>query len=221
MCGNFIFSQNAFIVGLTGGIGSGKTSVSQLLSHYHIPIIDADIISHCVTDSDSLVLARLRAAFGSSIFDNHGNLDRQMLGDLVFTDEKARMQLNSIVHPRILEIIKNQIQALIEEKNPIVVVDAALIYESGIEKKFHKIVVVFAPLKQRLSRIHQRDKLSHKNILERINAQMSLDEKVKRADYVVHNNYSLLALRHQVRKLYAWLINQNRTQRSEMYKPYD
>ena len=210
MLGNSLFSQNAFVVGLTGGIGSGKTSVGRLLTHYRVPVINADKISHQVTDSDNVVLNQLRKVFGSSIFDSQNNLNRRLLGEIVFAHEEARVQLNSIIHPRILEIIDTQIKELAEGENPIVIVDAALIYEIKIEDMFHKIIVVFAPLEQRLARIRQRDKLLNKSILERINAQMSLDTKVKRADYVVYNNNSLLALRHQVRKLYTWLKLQNR-----------
>jgi dephospho-CoA kinase len=210
MPNNSLFSHNTFVVGLTGGIGSGKTSVGRLLTHYYVPVIDADKISHQVTDSDTIVLNQLRKLFGSSIFDNNDTLNRKLLGELVFAHKEARMQLNSIIHPRILEIINTQIKKLATGDNPIVVVDAALIYEIKIEDMFHKIIVVFAPLEQRLARIRQRDKLLDENILERINAQMSLDTKVKRADYVVYNHKSLLALRHQVRKLYTWLKLQNR-----------
>lgn len=196
---------HAMVVGLTGGIGSGKTSVARLLAHYHISIIDADIIARQVTDSDEAVREALRCNFGPELFDDRGRLRRERLGDMVFADERARSRLNSIVHPRILEITREQIRRLAAGGAPLIIVDAALIYEIGIEHTFSKIVVVYAPLEQRLARLRTRNGLHTDSILQRISAQLPLEEKVNKADYVIYNTSTLMALRRQVRALYAWL----------------
>ena len=144
------------------------------------------------------------------MYDENGSLRRAQLGELIFSDKNARAKLNNILHPRILEILRQRISQLAECGASLVIVDAALIYESGIEAHFDKVVVVYAPLEQRLARLRQRDGLKTDSILERINAQLPLEKKVNRADFVVYNSFSLFALRRQARTLHAWLLALNR-----------
>ncbi|MBC7186810.1 MAG: dephospho-CoA kinase [Calditrichaeota bacterium] len=193
------------VVGLTGGIGSGKSAVARLLSRYGLPIIDADAVGHEVTSSDPTVQAALRDAFGEQIFAPGGGLRREQLAAIVFADPQARQRLNAIVHPPMRQRIDAQVAACLAEGHPIVVVDAALLGEADLVSHMDYLVVVYAPLKERVERIRRRNGLGEEEVRARIAAQMPLEEKVRLADYVVENTGSLFALRAQVRALYSWL----------------
>jgi len=192
-------------VGLTGGIGSGKSAVARLLAHFKIPIIDADAIAADLTNNDKEIHKALRNAFGAEYFDKNGTLNRAELGRLVFSDGKALRVLNDIVHPKVLRNIQQRIKELEKQKHAIIVVDAALIYEINIERQFDVVVVVDAPLQMRVDRIKKRDNLSDAQIMQRIKAQMPLDIKAARADYVIDNSGSLFSLRSAVHNLIDWL----------------
>lgn len=197
--------MRALKVGLTGGIGSGKSAVAHLLAHYEIPIIDADVIAADLTNNDAEIHTALRNTFGAKYFENRGTLKRAELGKLVFSDEKALRALNDILHPKILFHIQQRIKELEKKKQTIIVVDAALIYEIKIERQFDVVIVADAPLQMRVNRIKKRDNLPDEQIMQRINAQMPLEKKVQCADYVIDNSGSLFSLRGKVRALLDWL----------------
>ncbi|MCR4439750.1 MAG: dephospho-CoA kinase [bacterium] len=193
------------VVGLTGGIGSGKSAVARLLSRYGLPVIHADAIGHEVTSSDPAVQAALRAAFGEQIFAPDGKLRREELAAIVFAHPQARQKLNAIVHPPMRQRIDAQVAAHLATGAPIVVVDAALLGEADLVSHMDYLVVVYAPLEERVERIRRRNGLSEEQVRARMAAQMPLEEKVRLADYVVENSGSLFALRAQVRALFSWL----------------
>lgn len=193
------------VVGLTGGIGSGKSAVARLLSRYGLPIIDADAVGHEVTSTDPAVRAALRDAFGEQIFAPDGTLRREQLAAIVFADPQARQRLNVIMHPPMRQRIDAQVAACLAAGHLIVAVDAALLGEADLVSRMDYLVVVYAPLKARVERIRRRNGLSEEQVCARMAAQMPLEEKVRLADYVVENTGSVFALRAQVRALYSWL----------------
>ncbi len=196
---------SGLVVGLTGGIGSGKSAVARLLARFGVPVIDADAVGHEVT-SDATVRAALENAFGREIFAPNGELLRERLAAIVFADPRARQRLNDLVHPLMRTHIDQQVSAYRAAGHPIVVVDAALLGEATLVSHMDVLVVVYAPLAERIKRIRRRNGLSAEEALMRINAQMPLEEKMRLADYVIENTGSLLALRRKVRALYSWLL---------------
>ncbi len=203
--------SGGFVAGLTGGIGSGKSVVARLLARYGLPIIDADAVGHQLTATDEDVRAALRSAFGPGIFDPEGHLLRERLARIVFADPRARTRLNAIVHPPMRRHIDARVRALIRQGHRVVVVDGALLAEVNLVSHLDALVVVYAPLNERIARIRRRDGLSEQEIMARIAAQMPLAEKLRLADFVVYNTGSVWALRRKVRALYAWLQERSRT----------
>ncbi len=203
--------SGGFVAGLTGGIGSGKSVVARLLARYGLPIIDADAVGHQLTATDEDVRAALRSAFGPGIFDPEGHLLRERLARVVFADPRARTRLNAIVHPPMRRHIDARVRALIRQGHRVVVVEGALLGEVNLVSHLDALVVVYAPLNERIARIRRRDGLSEQEIMARIAAQMPLAEKLRLADFVVYNTGSVWALRRQGRALYAWLQERSRT----------
>ena len=197
-------ASHGIVVGLTGGIGSGKSLVARLLSRYGVPIIDADAVGREVV-SDRRMRGALRAAFGAQIFEQNGEVLRERLAAIVFADRGARERLNAIAHPPMRQRIDQRVSALLAAGHPIVVVDAALLGEATLVSHIDFLVVVYAPLAQRIERIRRRSGLSAQEALMRVAAQMPLEEKLRLADYVVDNSGSLFGLRREVRKLHCWL----------------
>lgn len=179
--------------------------MARLLAHFDLPVIDADAVGHQVT-SEPTVQAALQEAFGRQIFAAKGELIRERLAAIVFADPKARQRLNDIVHPLMRTRIDQQVTACRSAGHPIVVVDAALLGEATLVSNMDVLVVVYAPLAERIERIRRRNGLSVEEVLKRVNAQMPLEEKLRLADYVVENTGPLLALRRKVRALYSWLL---------------
>ncbi|HAT53791.1 MAG TPA: dephospho-CoA kinase [Lactobacillus sp.] len=186
------------VIGLTGGIASGKSTVSKMFADAGVPIIDADKIAREVVAPHSRVLKRIIAAFGKQILTVDERLDRRRLGQLVFGDPKKLAQLNDIIQPVIRQVIGARIVALRAHDTPIVVLDAPLLLEQHYEADVDLIVVVTVPREVQLSRLMARDGLSLAAANERINSQMPLSKKVAVADVVVDNSQRLEETRLQV-----------------------
>ena len=198
------FSPRYF--GLAGGIASGKSTVAAMLRELGAHIIDADKIGHEMLLSTSPAFPELVAAFGRGILDSAGRIDRKKLGPLVFSDPAKLQQLNRIVHPRIIERI-SQLAAQHCSQNPgaAVVVDAALIYETGIPGRFAKAIVAWCRPEQQIERLLAKTGLSREEAEQRISSQMPAEEKRRRADFVVDCSGSLEETRRQVEDLYPVL----------------
>lgn len=195
-----------FLFGVTGGIGSGKTVVCNFLKEKDIPIIEADPLAKQLTSQLPEIRQALIEKFGDDVYTANGELNKEKLSKLVFSDPSTRLQVNDIIHPPVLHWIKEEARRLYKEENqPLVGVEAALIYESQMEQILDAVVVVNAPLENRIRWIQKRNNFSEEEILERINSQMPISEKVKRADYVLENEGSLTDLAKQVDALYDWL----------------
>lgn len=183
-------------IGLTGGVGCGVSEVARHLGSKGVPIVSGDEMGHLALNTPE-VSRPLIERFGQGILDAENLIDRSKLGAIVFADERARRDLNRIIHPTLLDMLAREVRAT-EAKHGIVVVDAALIYEWGLQGFFHKVIVVDAPLDLRISRTIARDKLTEEQVRQRIAAQMPLEKKVEKADVVISNNGTLEELHSRV-----------------------
>ena len=174
------------IIGLTGGIGSGKTTVANYFDKIGIPVYIADVEGKKITESPQ-ILETIKNVFGSAVFDE-GKLNRKKLSQIVFNDSKKLQQLNAIIHP---EVEKHFIQWVNNHSNfPLVVKETALLFESGSYKKCDFVITVIAPLEERINRVIKRDTVTREEVLERIENQLSDEYRIKNSDYIIDNTDS-------------------------------
>lgn len=193
------------LLGITGGIGSGKTTATKLLAAaLDATVVDADQIAREVVAKGSPVLAQLQAAFGADVVQSDGNLDRKLLASRAFVNEAATAKLNSITHGEIRKLINQRIAAAKEAGATEILLDHPLLFEQGGFPVAAAIVVV-ADLDVRLQRLIEQRGISREDATNRIAAQLSDDERRQRADYVLDNSGSLAQLTEQVAKLAAQL----------------
>jgi len=180
------------IVGLTGGVASGKTAISQVLKGEGAYIIDADQVARELVQPNRPAWNELIRAFGKEILQEDGSIHRKKLADKVFADPKKRKRLNQILHPRIKEEMDRRTKE-IGQKDPeaIVVIDAPLIVELGDQRDLDKLIVVASTQTQQIERLKERDGISPEEALRILSAQMPVEEKVKWADYVIRNEGSI------------------------------
>lgn len=188
----------SYIVGLTGGIASGKSTVTKQLKKLNIPVVDADVIAREVVQPKSKGLNALVKTFGQDILTAKGELDRKALGEIVFNDEAKRNRLNSILHPLIRERILEVKAEYEAEGHPVIVLDIPLLFETDYEKHCDEIMVLSVPREIQIDRLMKRDQSSKEEALSRINAQMPLAEKVAKADTVIDNSGTLEETNQQV-----------------------
>lgn len=176
-------------IGLTGGIATGKSTVSALLVSKGALLVDADVIAREVMLPGHPVLAAAVEHFGQAILLPDGTLDRRRLGDIVFHDPAERKALNDITHPAIRQEIREQMQTF-EREHPdrLVVVDIPLLFESGLEAMFEQVLLVYAPFEVQVERLMERNRLTKDEAVARIRSQMDIEEKKKRADVVIDNS---------------------------------
>lgn len=189
-------SSNMKKIALTGGIGSGKSTVANVFQQHNIPVIDADRVVHTLYQ-EAEVVDQLTKMFGNDINES-GVINRKRLGALIFHDQQAKQRLDHFFRDRITEEVTRLFQTYEEQGYTTVVYDAALIYEWGIESEFDLVIVVDAPLHDRIARICMRDHLTENDAMARIKSQMPLSEKVLRADIVIENNTTIEQLEKQI-----------------------
>ena len=200
------------VIAVTGGIGSGQTTVSNLFQNIGCKIIDVDIKAKQIIQKDELLQKDLKKALGNEIFFKDGSLNRKQLAHLALRDEAKTLELNRIIHPRMVaEVIEEMETARFSQRYPLIIVDAALIYEISIEKMFDAVIVVFANLNTRIKRVMERDDLKWAEVLARVQRQIPLEEKKSWADYVVDNNGAKEDLNKQVDNVYEELISDIKT----------
>lgn len=191
------------IIGLTGGIATGKSQVSSILSELGAMVIDADIVAREVVQKGLPAWQQLKDTFGEEYFLSNGELNRRKLGQLVFSHPDELAKLNSITHPAIKAKIEERINDLkVQGYNGIVVVDAALLLEAGWETMVDQVWVVDAPMEKRIERIMKRDNLTRDQALSRINSQMSQQERIAKADKIIYNNSNIDSLKEQVLRIW-------------------
>lgn len=188
-------------IGLTGGIASGKSTVSDWLRAHHYPLIDADRIAREVVASGEPGLSAIVSAFGQNIVLKNGTLNRQALGKLIFSDEKKRRQLNEILHPLIRERIKSKIKQFQDSGVRAVFLDIPLLFEGSLDQWTDKTIVVYVSKDNQLRRLMSRNHLTEQEALARIDSQMSLEEKRRRADEVIDNNGSVEETERQLQSI--------------------
>jgi len=186
-------------IGITGGIGSGKTTVSNYLLERGYIVIDADKVARELVEKGSPVLFELTRTFGEHILTAEGDLDRKALAAIAFSDPVKKHQLDKVMHHRILERIQSQIEELPDTE--VVFIDAALILEAGWDKYFDQIWLVDAKDETRIKRIQTRDRLTREQIRARMNAQLKGSERRRRAHRVLRNDSGKEELFRQVDRL--------------------
>ncbi len=189
------------IIGLTGGLGSGKSTVSEMLRELGATVVDADEGARVVVEPDQPALAEIRERFGDGVFAPDGGLDREKLADVVFNDEGAREDLNAITHPRVRAWMAERMQEAAAAGAPAVVLDIPLLFESGLTAGLDEIVVVWAPVEQQFKRAVARG-LRGDDARARIKAQMPIDEKRASATMVIDNSGSKDQTRRQVEEFW-------------------
>jgi len=191
------------IIGLTGGIATGKSQVSSMLSELGAIIIDADIVAREVVQKGLPAWQQIKDEFGQEYLLSNGELNRKKLGKLVFTNPDALAKLNSITHPAIKGRIEDRINNLkAQDFKGVVVVDAALLLETGWETMVDQVWVVDAPMEKRIERLMIRDNFTRDQALSRINSQMSQQERIAKADKIIYNNSDIDSLREQVQRIW-------------------
>ena len=186
------------VFGLTGGIGSGKSTAAALFRERGVPVVDADELAREAVAPGSPGLAQVLEAFGPQIRAADGSLDRKQLGALVFADGEARKRLNAITHPIVRRLSQERFAALDREGATLAGYDVPLLFEVGLDAVLRPIVVVVAREATQLERIMARDGISEEAARARLAAQLPLADKQKRADYVLYNNGTPAALAAQV-----------------------
>ncbi|MCR5482326.1 MAG: dephospho-CoA kinase [Clostridia bacterium] len=182
------------VIGLTGGIGTGKSTVSRYLSEKGCKIVDADKIAHELTAEGSPLLPVLAENFGQDVLCNDGTLDRKKLASIVFSDKEKKKRLDEIMHGRIRMIVEQKIEAYAGEGEKTVILDVPLLFETGMDNLCESVIVVDADEEVRIGRVVERDNTSAELVKARIRNQMSSEEKRRRADFVIDNSYGLSQL---------------------------
>lgn len=203
------------VIGLTGGIGTGKSTVSQILRNKGFSVIDLDVISHKVIEFPSVV-EKIVKNFGKEVLENNENnndgnrtVSREKLGKIIFSDREKRFTLNSIMHPEILRIMHKKIlECESKKENKIIFVEIQLLFEVQWEKEFDYILLVAAKRDIQVRRVLERDKRSEKEAWDIINSQMSLDEKRGKSDFVIENDGNIDDLNRKVDKFLKILEQQ-------------
>ncbi len=185
------------ILGLTGGIATGKSTVSKMFQDMNVPVIDTDLIARNVLRKGSEGYFEVLAYFGEDILLTDKEINRKLLGRLIFMNKTKRDALNEIVHPKVLEICLSQIDEFKKQKLPLVVLDVPLLYESGFNKNTDFVCVIYTTKKKQLERLMIRDLIDEEYASMKIKSQMTIEAKIIRADFVINNNHSILETKHQ------------------------
>lgn len=191
------------VYGLTGGIGSGKSTVAALLEEYGVPVVSADELSRVVVARGSEGLQAVVEAFGREVVNDAGDLDRRRMASLVFRNAERRRELEAILHPRIRDRFEQVLDALEKAGHQVAVYEVPLLFERNLQGEMKAVVLVTAPLADRVARVRARDDVTETEVRARIAAQMDEDQKRRRADYIIENNGSLDDLRREVEFLMA------------------
>ncbi|MED1722070.1 dephospho-CoA kinase [Brevibacillus parabrevis] len=191
------------ILGLTGGIATGKSTVTGMLRERGIPVIDADQIAREVVEPGKPAYEAIVRHFGKDILLEDGQIDRKGLGEIVFSDESERQKLNAIVHPEVRRVMREEAEAAEANGADIVFMDIPLLFESKLQHMVEKIVVVYAPGDMQLARMMERDELEEEQAQKRLRAQFPIDQKKLEADFLIDNSFSREETERQVEALLA------------------
>lgn len=187
-------------IGLTGGVGSGKSTVSNYMHTLGIPVIDGDKLAREAVTPGSQAMARMEQVFGKEIFNEDGTLDRLKTAEIIFTNEEKRQQLNDIIHPYIWYRTQEELYRAQDEGHSVVVLDMPLLLEISWQLRVEAVWIVEVPLEVQINRVIHRDHFTREQVLERIGKQMPTLNKLNYADVVIDNSHSVEETEGQVRE---------------------
>jgi dephospho-CoA kinase len=198
----------SLLVGLTGGMGSGKTLAASFFKDLGAFVLDADLICRKLVEPEQPAWREISDIFGKEVFTASGKLDRKRLANIIFKNPHKKMILEGIIHPKVFELEEIKYECIRKEHpNAVVIVDAALLIESGNYKKMDKVIVVNSDEKNRIDRIIARSEFSKDEVTTRINNQMPSEEKVRYADFIIENSLGKDSLRSKIIDIYSILAN--------------
>ncbi|CAB1251367.1 dephospho-CoA kinase [Clostridium sp. MT-14] len=192
-------------IGLTGGIGSGKSTVSSMLLERGIKIIDADDIARNVIEKYPAIMDDIKLIFGERYIDSSKKLKRKEFGNYIFSHECERVKYENIIIPFIKREILNNMNKLEKDNEKICIVDGATLIENQFHKNLDLVLLVWVNKRVQIQRVEKRDKLTEPQVIQRINSQMSLEEKKKYADFILDNSGTLENTRRQLEKIFSKL----------------
>ncbi|HDB5220646.1 TPA: dephospho-CoA kinase [Staphylococcus aureus] len=188
------------VIGLTGGIASGKSTVSELLSVFGFKVVDADKAAREAVKKGSKGLAQVREVFGDEAIDENGEMNRRYMGDLVFNHPEKRLELNAIIHPIVRDIMEEEEQEYLKQGYN-VIMDIPLLFENELENTVDEVWVVYTSESIQMDRLMQRNNLSLEDAKARVYSQISIDKKSRMADHVIDNLGDKLELKQNLERL--------------------
>jgi len=202
--------KDSLIIGLTGGIASGKSTVCKFFSNLSIPIIDADQISHDLTKINGLAYSEIIECFGESITVKNGDIDRKKLGSIVFKSKRDKEKLESIIHPKVLDTIQTEIKSAEGEYK---IIEVPLLIESGFQKFTDRILVVDCSIQTQMERLMKRDEITEEYAKNILSNQIDRETRLKFANEIVINekNNSLIKLEEEVKNIHNFYLDLIRT----------
>lgn len=191
------------VVGITGGIGSGKSLVCQIFSRLGVPVYESDKAVHTFYEKYPEINEKIKKEFSEDVFEKNGKLNRKKLGEIVFSDNKKLNTLNSIIHPLVKLDFEKWLKS--NKGNPYVIKEAAILFESGSNEICDKIISVISPIEFRINRVKERDHKSRIEIENIINKQLSDDELIEKSDFVIYNDEKQMLI-PQVLKIHGVMM---------------
>lgn len=191
-----------YFLGITGSIGSGKSTVSKRLSEHGAMVSHSDDLARYLLENDNAILAQLSQRFGAEILDEDGKLNRSVLADRAFSTKEGQLFLNQLIHPKVWESTQKRLETAREKGVFLFVMDAPLLFEAGVEVYTDSVLVVTADPLLRKARISSRSQITAEDFDRREALQMPIDKKIELADHVIENNGTLEELHLQVDELY-------------------
>ena len=191
----------SFILGITGSIATGKSTVVNIFKEHGFPVVDADIIAREVVEPNTAGLKKVVETFGTSLLCSDGSLNRKQLGQIIFNDAKKRQTLNELLAPFLKEAIIGQIKRATAIAS-LVIADIPLLYEAGYDKYMDQVAVVYIPEDLQVQRLMKRDSITEKEAKKKVASQLSIEVKKRRADIIFDNQESLSCIRQQI---FSWL----------------